>query len=76
MDLVTNEFFSSRDYNASTMEASIHQAQSVVLNLYTELAKADLKDQMENSNFKMFRVRFGELPNSSHSLFWQILRDR
>ena len=53
MDLVTNEFFSSRDYNASTMVASIHQGRSVVLNLYTELAKADLKDQMENSNFNV-----------------------
>ena len=35
------------------MVLSIHKGRSVVLNLYTELAKADLKDQMENSNFNV-----------------------
>ena len=56
MDLVTNEFFSFRNYyasTASTMVASMHQGRSVLLNPYTELAKANLKDQTENSNFKV-----------------------
>ena len=43
--------------------------------LYTELVKADLKDQMDNSNLT-FRVRFGVLPNPSHCLFRHLLRDR
>ena len=75
MDLVTNGLFSSMEYNASTMVASKHHARSVVLNHSTEQAKADLKDQVENSKYNDPGT-FGEMPDSAHCLFWHLKRER
>ena len=71
MDLVTNGLFSLMEYNASTIVASKHQRRAVVLNRCTEQAKADLKKQVENSKYNDPGT-FGEMPHSSHALFWHL----
>ena len=74
MELINNGLSSSMEYNAATMVASKHHGRKVVLNHCTQSKEADHKEQLENTKYNDEGL-FGEMPLSSHCLYWLQRKD-